>query len=334
MTKIKYSKNYNEIFNIKKNFYNENKKNYSGIIKINKKYIKEPKRTKCKICLTKLPEKIFYQHLVSYTLCDKCGHFNGLNEDSKKFTEWLYDEDDGKNYSGNYLKNYKTRVNKIYLAKVDFLKSTIKEKINIVDFGCGAGHFLKALELKKINGIGLETNNTLIKLGNKILKKNKILKNEKKNIEKFFFDDKNYNVLSMIAVLEHLSDPHEIIKLFIKSNMKYLYLSVPLFSLSVFIENSFKEIFPRHLGGGHTHLFTNNSIDYLKKKYNLKSVGEWWFGADFPDMYRSILNTSSNSNNKKYSKELNNYFFSVINELQNVLDRKKICSEVHLILKK
>ena len=145
---------------------------------------------------------------------------------------------------------------------------------------------------------------------------------------------KSYNVFAMIAVLEHLNNPHEIMKLFMKSKIQYLYISIPLFSLSALIENSFKNVFPRHLGGAHTHLFTKESIKYFKKKYRLKSVGEWWFGTDIPDLMRSLQNSSSAYNKLEYNKFLSTYLHSVADELQNILDKNKICSEVHLILKK
>ena len=88
--------------------------------------------------------------------------------------------------------------------------------------------------------------------------------------------------------------------------MKYLYICVPLFSLSAIIENSFKDVYPRQLGGPHTHLYTKESLYYLAKKYKLKIIGEWWFGTDFPDLYRSLIN-SSNSNLKKYLPTMNKY---------------------------
>ena len=72
----------------------------------------------------------------------------------------------------------------------------------------------------------------------------------------------------------------------------------------------------------------------MAKKHNLKIIGEWWFGTDFPDLYRSLINSSSYLNKKTYLNELNKKLFKIINELQSVLDRNKICSEVHMIFKK
>ena len=330
---LKYSKSYSSIFKIKKDFYSENKKNYLNIIKINKKYIKQPIRKNCKICSNILKKKLFTQHLIDYTICVKCGHLNGLNQDTKNFTDWLYSQDKGKNYSSGYTKDFKKRVQEIYIPKANFLKKVVKQNINLIDLGSGGGHFLRALELKNIQAVGFETNQTLIKIAKKNLKSNKILELNKNDLRKTL-NNKKYNVLSMIAVLEHLNDPHEIMKMFMSSKIKFLYISIPLFSLSAMVENVFKNIFPRHLGGAHTHLFTYKSINFFKKKYKLKSVGEWWFGTDIADLFRSLQNSSYYHDEKAYFNYFNKYFFSTLDELQNVLDKKKICSEVHLVLKK
>ena len=171
-------------------------------------------------------------------------------------------------------------------------------------------------------------------MGSRKLTKNKIYNSNFKDIYQIVENNKDFNTLSLIEVLEHLTDPDLLLRAFKKSKAKYLYLSVPTFSLSVFLENSFNMVFPRQLSGGHTHLYTEKSINYMAKKYNLKIIGEWWFGTDIADLYRSLINTSKILDKKIYIEEINKKLFSVLDELQSVLDKKKICSEVHLILKK
>ena len=124
----------------------------------------------------------------------------------------------------------------------------------------------------------------------------------------------------MIAVLEHLNNPNIFIQNFKKSKLEYLYISVPLLSLSVLLENSFKKVFPRHLSGGHTHLYTMQSLNYFAKKFKLKIIGEWWFGTDIADLNRSLIVTSNVTNNK-FMKNINHYLFQVLNELQNILKK-------------
>jgi 2-polyprenyl-3-methyl-5-hydroxy-6-metoxy-1,4-benzoquinol methylase len=329
---IKFSKSYKDVFNLKKDFYNNNNNNLKKILKINQSYIKQKKRLKCKTCKSNLTKTIFYSHKVNYLICKKCGHLNGQSVETKKFLNNLYLKDEGKNYSRNYLTNYIDRVKKIYIPKVNFLTSVIKKKIDVLDIGCGSGHFVKALELKKINSTGYDPNLQLIQLGGKFLNKNKIFNKEINNCKNEIINSK-HNVLSAIGVLEHLENPIEIFKLFINSNKEYFYISVPLFSLSVFIENIFKNIYPRHLGGPHTHLYSKKSLYFIAKKFRLQILGEWWFGTDFPDLYRSLL-LSLNYKNKEFINYFNKIFLRNINEFQSILDREKSCSEVHMVFKK
>ncbi len=332
---VKYSKNYNNLFSIKKSLYNENEKFLNFTKRVNNFLKKQGLRKKCKNCYAKLPKKIFTSFGVGYTLCKKCNHLNSVFHDNKKFTHWLYSADKGKNYDEDPDYNFfNQRVKEIHLPKVDFLRKVIKSKIKVLDIGAGNGQFLKALELRKIPGVGYEPSKSFVKIGSKILKKNKLINLDMQQTLETIVKDKKSNVLSMICVLAHLEEPNFLIEIFKKSNIKYLFFSVPLFSLSVFLENSFKHICPRHLGAAHTNLYTKESLYYLAKKYNLEIVGEWWFGADFPDLYRSLINSSNTNNFKKYKSLLDKKLFSVINELQNVLDRNKICSEVHMVFKK
>jgi SAM-dependent methyltransferase len=332
---VKFSKNYNNLISIKKSLYNDNKKFLNTTLKVNKALKKQGLRKYCKNCESKLSSRIFTSFGLGYTLCKKCNHLNSIYHDNKKFTHWLYSADKGKNYDED--KDYhffNQRVKEIHLPKVDFLRKVVKSKMNVLDIGAGSGQFLKALEMRNIKGTGYEPSKTFVKYGNKILKKNKLVNLDMQQTFDTIIKDKKSNVLSMICVLAHLEEPNELIEIYKKSNIKYLFFSVPLFSLSVFLENSFKDVCPRHLGAAHTNLYTKKSLYYLAKKFNLDIAGEWWFGADFPDLYRSLINTCNANNPKKYKILLDENLFSVINELQNVLDKNKMCSEVHMVFKK
>ena len=334
MKTIKFSKSYKNLFEIKKNFYTENLVNLNLTKKINKFYKSQPKRTHCKNCNKKLTKPIFESFGIKYISCNKCEHLNGIYDDTNKFVEWLYSRDGGKNYSHNYSKNYNLRVKNIYKPKVEVVRKIISKKIDLLDLGSGAGHFIKACELLNIKASGLEPSKELTLIGNKFLKKNKIINMNMDKMNNYIENSEKFNVISMISVLEHLQKPNHIIESINKSNIKYIYLCVPLFSLSTLIENSFKNVFPRQLAGAHTHLYTEKSLNYLAKKFNYQIVGEWWFGTDIADLYRSLLITSKNYSLKKYSFFLKKYLFNQLDNIQKVLDKKKICSEVHMVLKK
>ena len=329
---IKFSKPYGKLLGIKKDFYQNNYRNLKETLSVNQKYIAQGLRKKCKNCNLKISNFDFKSHKVKYVSCRRCMHINGIYEDSNKFVNWLYNQSSGKNYAKNYLTDYNARVKNIYLPKVNFLKTVIKKKnLKIVDIGSGAGHFVKACEIKKIKAIGYEPNEILADLAMKKLNKNKVF-----HIPMDFLNSEIISLkadcLSLIGVLEHLQNPREIIKSFKLSKLKYLYLSVPLFSLTALIEHISPTVFPRHLSGAHTHLYTLKSLNYLFKQFNLKIVAEWWFGSDFADLYR-LIKVLSNKN-KKLNELTNKFLFNHIDELQNILDKNKTCNEVHLIVRK
>ena len=59
-------------------------------------------------------------------------------------------------------KNVSNKLKKIYEPKVNFLISSLKNKSLMFEIGSGTGLFLKACEIKKINGIGYETNKSFV----------------------------------------------------------------------------------------------------------------------------------------------------------------------------
>jgi len=330
---IKFGKSYSELIKIKKSFYTENNVHLKKAISINNFYKKQIKRKSCKICNSTKLEKLFLSFGVEYLSCKKCSHLNGMYEDTSAFRNFLYFDNSGKKYSENYLNDFDYRVNKIYAPKLNFLKSIIKKKFDLIDIGCGAGHFVKSAENQGIKACGYDPNITMLKIGDKYLKKNKIIYAKEKDFPSIIRNAK-YETVSMLGVLEHVYDPSQFFKAFKQSKAKYLFFKVPMLSLSSFIENSNKKTFPRQLSGGHTHLFTYNSIIFLMKKFNFKIIGEWWFGTDMADFYRTILTNSKFTKKDNYAKHLDDYFLKFIDQLQLVLDRNKKSSELHIVIKK
>jgi len=274
-------------------------------------------------------------HGVPYCICLKCGHFNGLHEDTIEFSNFLYFDEDGKGYATNYKENYSARVVDIYKPKVEFLIECLKlienvDVLNVTDIGCGGGHFVKALEDIKISAVGYDTNKQLISLGNKNLTLNNLEYIAIHDINKYILNSDS-QVLSLVGVLEHLIEPNKALDAFNKSKSKYLYLQVPLFSFSALLESIHPNVFPRQLNAGHTHLYTQKSINYLCSKYNLSIIGEWWFGTDMVDLFRHLQVMGNSESSKEITQAL---FGEMIDDLQSTFDKKKLCSGVNMILKK
>lgn len=142
-------------------------------------------------------------------------------------------------------------------------------------------------------------------------------------------------MISLIGVLEHVQHPNKMLEsLRNNKNVKYLFISVPTFSPTVFLEMLFPNIMQRQLSAGHTHLYTEKSIDWFIKKYNLKKVNMWWFGTDMLDLHRNIYVSLMKSRKLKNISEVwQNNFVKCIDDLQLVLDKNLLSSEVHMLLK-
>ncbi len=334
----RFSKKSEDISKIKVSFIKNNEK----LVKDNQKIIrflkKQPLRKKCKNCGFKLNKKIdFYSHGMGYKICFNCTHLNSNNDDGKSFHKKIYN-DSNFSYEQNYLKDFNLRVNNIYLPKVDFIKNFLKEEeidnISLLDLGSGCGHFIKACEIRDISAKGLESNLKMIKLGEKYIKNNSVLHSENFEDSLKIIKNGNYTIISLIAVIEHLKDPNKIFKAFKISKNKYLFLSIPLFSLSVFIDKIFQNIYPRHTAATHPHIYTYKSIKYILKKFKLSICAEWWFGSDIIDLNRSLIGSIDKKSSKTFYNKLRETFANEINSLQSILDNKKLSSEVHLIIKK
>ena len=145
------------------------------------------------------------------------------------------------------------------------------------------------LDNKEINGI--DVNKTMIDTGNKYIEKS-LNKSPLQFVdEEAFYEiikNTNASVISAIGVIEHLREPHKFFNAFRESKSEYLFYSVPMFSFTVIMQILFQDIFPRHLPGEHTHLFTEASLNKMHETLNTKVISQWRFGVDIMDLYRSV----------------------------------------------
>jgi SAM-dependent methyltransferase len=339
----KYSKSSGFYFDAKSKFFNANDKLLGEAERQNKLYISQPRRTKCKICNTTLSDSCdFKSHEVSYVFCDNCEHLNGMYEDTQYFVDNLYIQADGKDYAKNYMgPNFVQQAKLIYQPKLDFLRENLPfdYEFKLLDVGCGSGYFVYVALRSGIDAKGVDVNQTMVDFGN-----HQIELNQNKtplrhtNESDFFYSIVNTdaNVISAIGVIEHLRNPLSFFEAFHQSKAQYLFYSVPMFSFSVMLENSFQNIYPRQLSGGHTHLFTEGSIKWLHDAMQFDSVAEWRFGTDALDLYRSVrVEMDKNGASQKVISLLDQGLGKSIDIIQAVLDKSHFCSEIHgLVVKR
>tara|TARA_B100000886_G_C20426564_1_gene494394 strand:- start:474 stop:1478 length:1005 start_codon:yes stop_codon:yes gene_type:complete len=328
---IKYSKSYQNIFNLKKDFIKYNNFELKRVLKINTVHKNSMERKFCKNCKKKLTKKTLFKSFnIDYKICNFCGHLNSNFQENEKLFKTLYKKNSSLTFGNVYKNNYLERMKKIYIPKVNFLKTVIKKPLKVLDYGCGAGHFVYALNSKGYQAYGFEINENMKKLVPKRIANKIFYSGDLENV----INSNNIDCLSLINVLEHLKDPDEIWSEFVNSKAKYIYISVPLLSFSVLLEHVFSSVYPKQLGGAHTHLYTEQSLNYIFKKYKLRILGEWWFGTDIADLIRSLIVQNKFYNTKSFNKLLDKYFNNYLDKMQNILDVSKKSQEVHMVLTK
>ena len=341
---IKFSKPAKGLIAHKNGFFHKNDELKEIELLENSIYRKQPKRIKCKNCEANLKEASFEKQGIKYTFCHRCEHLNGLHDDTDEFHQAIYGEGTSNAYDALMndvnLEAYLQRREDIYRPKLDFLFEALeevgepKERLSYVDFGAGEGHFVSAMqEAGLANCCGYEVSKARVALPHRLglnVRVNLCDFGEINELARTV----NADVVSLLGVLEHVQKPRELLESFLENRrVRYLYIAIPVFSLSVFLEIAFPAVAYRQLTSGHTHLYTERSINWLCKHYNLKPIAEWWFGTDFVDFFRSI---SITLRQKEISDEMLSRWESIMNSsvdnLQACLDQKKMASELHMIV--
>lgn len=310
------------------------------------RYAEQPRRVACKNCSAAPASspRIVKQEIV-YWMCATCGHVNGAYEDTATFGQETYTGHGATNYAANYTAvdraAYEQRCADIYVPKARFLLDAIvKDGGGVIaptfaDFGAGSGYFVHALRTLGADVRGYEVSPDQVAHGNTMLGETLLERVAMCDIEALARDTPR-SVVSLVGVLEHLERPTEVMRILgANPAVRHVFITVPLFSPTVFFETAFPKVHPRHLGGRHTHLYTDASLAWLARVGGFERYAEWWFGTDVADLYRSIHVTLTQQQQDPSAIALwEQIFLPIVDDLQLVLDRRKIASEVQLVLRK
>lgn len=303
-------------------------------LQINARYAEQPIRTNCKVCEQLIVESPWFESFgIRYFMCKSCGHLNGQFDETPAFTNSLYSDSRTSTYDTNYDTNYELRVKNIYIPKLDFLLDSLKidsKNIRLLDFGCGAGHFVKAAQLRGVRAIGLETNEELVKIGQENVGINDVMQSQSLKDFETAIEGFKPDIISFVGVLEHLSDMNEVLDICKTHQVRYIYSSVPIFSLTSLVQTLNEGVFPRQLSGGHTHLFTDHSLKTLLKNHQYIVTNDWWFGTDIADLSRTLA-VSLDGKSYRIDEIIQTVLSPAMNRLQEVLDQFRLTSEVHAL---
>ncbi len=339
----RFSKPVADILGHKANFFTQNAALKDRENDLSRLYQSQPPRTTCKLCGAPLSTADFVKNGIGYAICSSCSHLNGLHDDSPEFCAAVYTDDAGEAYGKAYTAEDKAafikRRDDIYLPKADFLFDGLREAgvrpegMSFADFGAGCGYFVDALyQAGAADVSGFEVSKSQTSFGNSILGHDALHQHEITATAELARSNKS-SVTSMIGVLEHLTNPREILQA-LRENpaQEYFYISVPLFSPSVYFEMAFPDVMHRHLSGGHTHLFTDGSLRAMEQEFGLSRQACWWFGSDMVDLYRSLMvENGVQENTEAAENTLKGMILPIIDDMQAVIDRHRVASEVHIL---
>jgi predicted TPR repeat methyltransferase len=299
-------------------------------------------RESCKICHEPIRgEKLFTSHMMDYFLCPVCGHLNSAHEDTQAFAQKVYIDDD---YAGNYSaadrEKYEKRLELIYVPKARFLLDCLKEDgiepetVRLLDDGAGSGYFVRAMQKLNADAVGIEISPSQVAFANEMAGAQILKQIDAANITgEIRRTDRQ--VLSAIGVLEHIISLDETLQAVKENkNIEYVYASVPMFSFSALFEATHQSCYNRHLGGTHTHLFSNSSLEYMARSMGFEIAHTWRFGSDMMDLYRFLCVTLEQGGNGGAKKILEKEFLPLIDQLQLVADKGGFSSELHLVMKR
>ena len=338
----KYGKPLGDLIGIKSDFFEHNDKNLAMADDMADALLQQPERKCCKLCHTPFAKgELFKSHKMGYYLCENCGHLSSSHEDTDAFANKVYIQD---NYAGNYSaqdkEKYEKRLDMIYMPKARFLADCLMEdgieasQIELLDDGAGSGYFVGAMRRLGAKARGIEISAAQVDFANAMAGERILTQIDADRITEEIRTTK-CSVLSAIGVLEHIISLQETLDAIAENkNIKYLYISVPMFSFSALFEASHQGCYNRHLGGTHTHLFSDRSLAYMAEKMGFEIKDTWKFGSDMMDLYRFICVTLEQNGNPEAKEIFSQKFLPLIDSLQLVVDESEFASEIHMLLKR
>ncbi len=335
----KYGKSFGDLNKLKTSFFENNDGMLEMADRMAEIFRAQPKRTNCKICGTKLGDPLFVSHGIGYVKCPVCEHLNGEFEDTDDFASKVYIEDDySKNYSSKDREEYEKRLHMIYTPKAEFLRESMNKEglgdLKLLDIGAGCGYFVAAARELGMQASGIEVSASEVDYGNAMMEK-PMLTHVGLHDSIEYIQKTDAGIISAIGVLEHLINLKENLEAIQQNkNIQYLYASVPMFSFSCAFEAANQGCYNRHTGGTHTHLFSNNSIQYMAEQMGFEIAYEWRFGSDINDLYRFLTVSMTKNGNKEFAGYFSEKFVPLMDQLQLIMDKSEFSSELHFILKR
>lgn len=342
MKRYFYHKPYHSDFlNIKSNFVSDND-NLRQTEEVDASVLRSrPLRTNCIVCdepATSAWNVGFTKNNIDYIVCPVCTHLQSLYQADDAFQSYIFEQND---YTQTTYKNTSEsaeaidrRISAIDKPKALYILDQIRNhdllssNTSILDIGCGSGYMIRALRDIGFSEVaGCDYSSEQLDNARKLCPDTALFQTDNTTIHQVI-SSISPNVAILIGSLEHFTVPRDLIKtLGDMQSIEMLIISVPTFSLSTFIEGVSRATWSRQLSSSHTHLFTETSLDHLLGANAFRPVSSWFYGQDALDLVRHLLFDSECT--PPFRSKINDSFnIHLLNDLQSVIDRHKLSSEI------
>jgi 2-polyprenyl-3-methyl-5-hydroxy-6-metoxy-1,4-benzoquinol methylase len=216
---------------------------------------------------------------------------------------------------GNYNSEriFADEYNSVYVKMADILEDTLKKRgenlklKKVLDIGCYTGEFLEILNKRGADVYGLELQKDAVMIANKKLPG----RVKEVDIMKYNFSREKYDIVSLIGVIEHVTDPNKLIKKCSKILNKNGIIFIQTPNSSSFLEKILGKYWPPYSPIEHIHLFGRKSLSFILKEndfeyelfknhYKILAIGYVYnimgvFGPEFKSKLKYFSKILSNS---------------------------------------
>lgn len=298
-------------------------------------------RTQCLLCAATLSEAQAYRHRsVHYVICPACGHLQLRHRLPEGYPDQYGDAGFESIYPELGEAEYRSRRDRIYGPKLDWIVSALKEEghasedvlgASWLEVGCGAGYFLSALQERGARRIaGIDTNAMLV------AEANRQCRSPVAKVSTDPFQDLETSSAEFIAaffVLEHIEQAERFWQMLAdKPRGTFFVFSVPAFGVATMTEGAFDDFAARNLDNVvHTQMYTDRSINHALEKAGYRMVAEWLFGQDAQDLCRMLLRRIAPQMDQALARSTMEQLTALIDPLQHVIDQARLCDARHIL---
>lgn len=226
----------------------------------------------CPVCRA-VQRYMFHYHSYHYYRCPKCSHVTTYPTPDKNTILEHYEK---KFNEGNYqlLRDFSQEYKKTYDYYVHVLDRQLSTRgigwsgLKVLDVGCFTGDFLQILKAQGADVYGLELQGRAVEIANRKLDGRVF----QADIDRADFPEMSFDVISLLAVIEHVIDPMHLLSRaqeFLRPG-GLLLIQTP--NSGSFLARMMRGLWPPYAPVEHIHLFSRESLTVALRQMGFTEI--------------------------------------------------------------